>query len=845
MCPVVGEAKWPLRINASADQEAIVNPMEWANVEAMALAQIAANSAWTLVIAPAGRLAARSSNRSWTPFRPPNDLRVLEAHLKEQISEGLPDLWKPIPNRQQAKVRPRLSTLFESPAFSGLIKQCMAVRLREGSSARDAKKYATEFLSILLRAHYTDIYIYEDVLLDPLADLVSELVEKTIEELHLVKHRSGGSDQRLALESLSAQNDSILRMLAVIAGSTMRIDEEFGTFASRYRTSIATTYSRIPTPHWDGAPKAPIEKTYVPARFCFHEDYEEVRQRILSDRLDQQETPGLPPPFTQPETTRVVVLGDPGAGKTTFAMSLVYSQVKTRKSREMPAARLPFMVTLRDYWKAISEPAASFTIPEFIADRCAEDHQLRVPAGLIEYELLSGSSLVVFDGLDEITNVEARVKCVERIEAFASIYPNTAVMVTSRRRGYENAPLDALVFDEFDIIPFSVEEMGTYVDSWFEIDDAIGPGKKERAKKGLLNNLLDLDRILTSNPLTLALLCNLYKAGNYQPLPKSRAEIYEKCSMMLYERWDSRRGIGSVDFERDFLPVLCHVADSIFTHSEFADGITEDQLITLCVEYLLPDTFTEEVSARRFSESLFSHCLGRAWVFSPVNTNNENQELYGFTHRTFLEYFAALHLARSYGNASDLAISIAPWVMKGERAVITQLAFEIKMRTQNNVARDFVHALLALEASSSESRQILDFLCQEAAFVPFGQSPMQEVIGRLLSTDNDREFISQCFSTLADAKGSSALTVDQQCGEYIKQIVASTSDTSELAWAYQVVLAFLMHRDRSGHSVWTELHKQIRTKAEHDQVLSQLIKTSRKSQFARGQIKNGPFGKGF
>ena len=62
-------------------------------------------------------------------------------------------------------------------------------------------------------------------------------------------------------------------------------------------------------------------------------------------------------------------------------------------------------------------------------------------------------------------------------------------------------------------------------------------------------------------------------------------------------------------------------------------------MVTLTVENgeTVPPMGRGLVAAREFVE----FCRGRMWVFTDAGTTVSGQRLYGFTHRTFLEYFAA------------------------------------------------------------------------------------------------------------------------------------------------------------------------------------------------------------
>lgn len=54
--------------------------------------------------------------------------------------------------------------------------------------------------------------------------------------------------------------------------------------------------------------------------------------------------------------------------------------------------------------------------------------------------------MVIFDGLDELIDISLRRDVVQAVEGFAYRYPTVQIIVTSRRIGYEDAPLDPDLF---------------------------------------------------------------------------------------------------------------------------------------------------------------------------------------------------------------------------------------------------------------------------------------------------------------------------------------------------------------------------------------------------------------
>ena len=92
------------------------------------------------------------------------------------------------------------------------------------------------------------------------------------------------------------------------------------------------------------------------------------------------------------------------------------------------------------------------------------------------------------------------------------------------------------------------------------------------------------------------------------------------------------------------------------------------------------------------------------WVFSDAGTTASGERLYAFTHRTFLEYFAAAQLAYDSDTPELLARAIAPYVAAEQWWVVAELAIQIKDRTSNGGAQRIYAAMLGEHGRPTEER---------------------------------------------------------------------------------------------------------------------------------------------
>jgi NACHT domain len=396
---------------------------------------------------------------------------------------------------------------------------------------------------------------------------------------------------------------------------------------------------------------------------------------------------------------RTVLLGDPGGGKTTAA------NVLTDYFANDASGRIPFLVTLREY--AAQTPIA-WSVAECIEQNLGALYQCPAPEALVERLLVTGRAVVIFDGLDELLDTSRRRDVSDRVEQFCSAYPLTPVLVTSRVVGYDQARLDDTQFTCYRLGGFGDDDVAEYARKWFASQEGM-PAAEAQAKARSFVKESAHARDLRANPLLLSLMCILYRGAG--SLPGDRAGIYARCAELLLRKWDEQRELYR-KIEADHLvePTLRYLAWWLFTRDDSRTVVTERELIAKSAEFLLRRGYETDEEAYAAARDFVEFCQGRMWVFSEAGTTAEGERVYGFTHRTFLEYFAASHLAATSDTAEDLARRLAPRVARGGWAMLGVLALQIKGQSTDQAADRGIAELLARRRDYVDSTDLLIFL---------------------------------------------------------------------------------------------------------------------------------------
>ena len=241
----------------------------------------------------------------------------------------------------------------------------------------------------------------------------------------------------------------------------------------------------------------------------------------------------------------LILLGDPGAGKSTLARYVLLQLLNDDATTEPPLAALaghvPFLIELRDFVLREAEGRCD-DLPGYLA-YCGRDLGFGFDARSLARQFGERPSLLIVDGLDEIFDPRRRRLMVDQIIGMAERYPKLRLFVTSRIAGFDDNLFRAAEFAFATLIDLTAEQIGGFAKAWFAIVFPADPDAASRARNDLLETLQRRPqlRAIAGNPMILTIMATV---ARHRRLGRSRAALYGQALELLCYNWDYRRGLG-------------------------------------------------------------------------------------------------------------------------------------------------------------------------------------------------------------------------------------------------------------------------------------------------------------
>lgn len=328
---------------------------------------------------------------------------------------------------------------------------------------------------------------------------------------------------------------------------------------------------------------------------------------------------------------KLMVLGKPGAGKTTF---LQYLAVRCNQGH-FQAHLVPIFIQLKNFAEdAVDE--GNFNLLNYINQ---EFDRSGIAEQEVETLLNQGRVLILLDGLDEVPEA-ASDEVIKHIRKLSDKYYKTQLVITCRIAAQDYRFRG---FTEVEIADFKPTQIESFAKKWFV---AVARNSPEAGiqKASLFLEQMALPenqpiRELATTPVLLNLTCLVFQAK--ADFPTKRSDLYKQGLDLLLIRWDESRGIKRDDVYRNLslpykLQLLSQLAAITFAQGDYF--FEESTLQHLIADYLrtLPRSQPDESALELDSMAVLKSIEAQHGLLV-----ERARRIYSFSHLTFQEYFTA------------------------------------------------------------------------------------------------------------------------------------------------------------------------------------------------------------
>ncbi|MBP5971993.1 NACHT domain-containing NTPase [Brasilonema sp. CT11] len=423
-------------------------------------------------------------------------------------------------------------------------------------------------------------------------------------------------------------------------------------------------------------------------------DVEDFDRSELS-KVTQERVPGLQ---AVEQHSKLMVLGKPGAGKTTFLKYLAMQCIEGKFQEE----RFPIFITLKDFAESLKQPNILKYIAQQLSKCKVTDANLKT-----EQLLEQGKALILLDGLDEVREEDTK-KVLDQVQEFSYQFHNNQFIITCRIAAKEYTFQG---FTEVEVADFDPKQIATFAKNWFQ--SRKDPVKGKRFIEKLEENKPIQE--LATNPLLLTLLCLVFgEAGDF---PANRSELYTEGVDVLLKKWDVGRNIERDKVYKDLSlqgkeNLLSHIALTTFEQKNyfFKKKTVEEYIADFIRNLRNANTAPEALELD--SEAILKSIEAQHGLLVARATG-----IYSFSHLTFHEYFAAREIKERFAWAR-LAEHVA---QKRWREVF--LLTTGMVRSADDLLKSMKHQIDALLAKDEKLQKFLVWAEQKSKSVEARYKP--------------------------------------------------------------------------------------------------------------------------
>ncbi|MBD1884758.1 NACHT domain-containing protein [Microcoleus vaginatus] len=379
----------------------------------------------------------------------------------------------------------------------------------------------------------------------------------------------------------------------------------------------------------------PLESVYTAVQFL---DEQEIRSFESIQNLEEAYRKANKRSFQQQDCQKqeglkianqkqyLMVLGQPGAGKSTFLRKIGLEALKGKKGGFKPD-RIPVFIELKSFTSSQID-IEKLIVEEFSICGFPSSEQFIAKA------LEQGKLLILLDGLDEVPTVNTN-EVISKIQNFVDRYDKNSFIVSCRTAAYRN---NFQRFTDVKLADFDDTQIEQFIGNWFqsEVDKQVGTAQK--CWELLQKPEYAAAKELAHTPLLLTFLCLTYDRA--QNFPNNRSVLYKSALRILLEEWAAEKRILRDEI---YQGLSTELEESLLSEIAYT-GFDTDKLFFSQRE-VVEEIKTFLAGNLNAPKHLDGEAVLKAIAVQQGILVERAENVYSFSHLTLQEYLTAQYIA--------------------------------------------------------------------------------------------------------------------------------------------------------------------------------------------------------
>ena len=225
----------------------------------------------------------------------------------------------------------------------------------------------------------------------------------------------------------------------------------------------------------------------------------------------------------------LMVLGGPGAGKSTFLRKMGLEALKVKKGGFKHSC-IPVFIELKRFTSSEIN-IEKFIIEEFRICNFPDPEKFTAKA------LEQGELLILLDGLDEVPSQNLN-ETINQIQNFVDKYDQNRFIASCRTAAYRG---NFRRFSDVAMADFDDEQIQQFINNWFQKEEDKQAKTDDKCWELLQKPENQAAKELAHTPLLLTFLCLVYDRS--QNFPNNRSVLYKNALRILLEEWAAEKRI--------------------------------------------------------------------------------------------------------------------------------------------------------------------------------------------------------------------------------------------------------------------------------------------------------------